>query len=100
MRALTDLTKQNEAPLSVERIVLLAEQNQKRIVSKLYQVQHKAVTFALGMLKGQQDSIEIAESEQPAKVIEFIKKWVAKEKVLISHSVKQIVGANGEVSYE
>ena len=28
---------------------------------------------------------------QPAKVIEFIKKWVAKEKVLINHCVKQLV---------
>ena len=27
----------------------------------------------------------------PAKVIEFIKKWVSKEKVLISHCVKQLV---------
>lgn len=29
--------------------------------------------------------------QYPAKVIEFIKRWVAKEKVLITHCVKQII---------
>ena len=34
----------------------------------------------------------VSSSEQhPAKVIEFIKKWVAKEKVLISHCVKALI---------
>ena len=33
----------------------------------------------------------VAAEQHPAKVIEFIKKWVAKEKVLISHCVKALI---------
>ena len=62
---------------------------QKKIISKLYQIQIKAVNHALNQLG-------TFETEgQPAKVIEFIKKWVAKEKVLISHYVKQLITNDG-----
>ena len=36
----------------------------------------------------------VSSEGQPAKVIEFIKKWVAKEKVLINHCVKQLIVPN------
>jgi len=56
----------------------------KKIISKLYQIQIKAVNVALSSL----DMQSVTSDGQPAKVIEFIKKWVAKEKVLINHCVK------------
>ena len=35
----------------------------------------------------------VIQDNQPVKVIEFIKKWVAKEKVLIAHCVKTLIGS-------
>ena len=66
------------------KVLLHCHTRRKKIISKLYQIQIKAVNFALQSLNME----SISSEGQPAKVIEFIKKWVAKEKVLINHCVK------------
>ena len=59
----------------------------KQIISKLYQIQIKAVNYALQNLNMEQ----AAADGQPGKVIDFIKKWVAKEKMLIAHCVRTVI---------
>mgnify|MGYP000903878592 FL=1 len=79
-----------EKPHEGEKIAEFCLVHRKKIVSKLYQIQIKAINHALQNL-----NIESSSAEQlPAKVIEFIKKWVAKEKVLISHCVKALLPQN------
>ena len=49
----------------------------------MYQTHTKAVNFALQNIQMN----DIAQDQLPVKVIELIKKWVAKDKTLINHSV-------------
>ena len=90
LRALVDMTIATCATdkcLDGGKIAEFCLVHRKKIVSKLYQIQIKAINHALQNL-----NLDGATPDQlPAKVIEFIKKWVAKEKVLISHCVKALI---------
>lgn len=63
------------------------------LITRLHHIHIRAVQHALQSLNDQEGTIE---ATMPAKVIEFIKRWVAKEKMLIVGCVKQITALASE----
>ena len=72
--------------MDLGKVALNCLELRKKIISKLYQIQIKAVNYALQNLNLEQSAAD----GQPGKVIDFIKKWVAKEKMLIAHCVRTV----------
>ena len=68
-------------------------QIQQILVSKLHQIQIKAVNHALQNLSNGDSNA----ASEPVKVIEFIKRWVAKEKTLVTNCIKQISTLGSEI---
>ena len=62
------------------------------LIQKLYQIHMKALSHALYhiQLNSADPSLrdEVTAENMPAKVVEFVKKWISKEKVLINQLVQ------------
>ena len=74
--------------LDSNKIIAYCTVRKNLLIQKLYQIHMKALSHALYhiQLNAGDPTIreEVTPENMPSKVVEFIKKWVAKEKVLIN----------------
>ena len=100
MRVLGDLTKpcsaQQKQHIDEASIVRSALTSRKKLIQNMYTSHTQAVKHALKHIVGHPALTQ--HDKLPQLVIDFIKKWVAKEKVLINQIVANLV--NEELTEE
>ena len=99
LRALTELARPEptvgttqKVHLESSKIISHCLSRKNKLIQKLYQIHTKALSHALYhiQLSAGDPSVkeDVSAENMPIKVVEFIKKWVAKEKVLINQLVQ------------